>query len=229
MQASLQPSSPLRAPGRPPGRRGLSTAGRILDAAEARFAEHGFAGTSLRDVADDVGIRIPSLYNHFASKDALYAAVLERGIGPVLTLLSGLLEESAQTERREAAPAQVMDLLGEHPHLPKLVLQETLGGGQHLSHALRDWVGPIFAQAGELLQRDPRNRRWSSEQIPLLVLALYHIVVGYFATAPFYRSLTGNDLLDGAARARQTHFLEQAVAALLAIPETNEEQDHHVR
>ncbi len=42
-----------------------STSDRILDAAEDIFAEKGYSATSLGDVADRVGIRSPSLYNHF--------------------------------------------------------------------------------------------------------------------------------------------------------------------
>ena len=50
-----------------------TTAERILDAAEDLFAEKGYRATSLGDVADRVGIRSPSLYNHFRNKEALYA------------------------------------------------------------------------------------------------------------------------------------------------------------
>ena len=46
-----------------PLRKGESTAQRILDAAEALFSERGFSGTTLRDVAARVGLRIPSRYN----------------------------------------------------------------------------------------------------------------------------------------------------------------------
>src|SRR5690625_1071033 len=55
-----------------------STAERVLDAAADLFAEKGYSATSLGDVADRVGIRSPSVYNHFRSKEALYLAVLER-------------------------------------------------------------------------------------------------------------------------------------------------------
>ena len=80
-------------------RRGLETSERILDAAEDCFARKGFAGTTLRDVADHVGIRIPSLYNHFPNKDALYAAVLHRGISPLLALLAQSIKDSLRCMR----------------------------------------------------------------------------------------------------------------------------------
>ncbi len=53
---------------------------RILDAAAARFAEFGYAETSLRLIAADIEMKAGSLYYHFASKDDLFVSVLDRGI-----------------------------------------------------------------------------------------------------------------------------------------------------
>lgn len=50
----------------------------ILDAAERLFAARGVHGTSVRDVAGELGIPTASLLHHFPRKERLYGAVLER-------------------------------------------------------------------------------------------------------------------------------------------------------
>jgi AcrR family transcriptional regulator len=50
---------------------------RILDAALDLFARNGFAGTSVRQLAQAVGLRESSLYNHFAGKAAIYHALID--------------------------------------------------------------------------------------------------------------------------------------------------------
>ena len=50
----------------------------ILDAASALFAERGYHGASLRDISRRVGISHPGMLHHFASKDVLLGAVIDR-------------------------------------------------------------------------------------------------------------------------------------------------------
>ncbi|WP_109808091.1 TetR/AcrR family transcriptional regulator [Sphingosinithalassobacter portus] len=51
---------------------------RILDAAEALFAEFGFHGVTLKDVAKRVGVSSTLIHYHFSGKESLYEAVWER-------------------------------------------------------------------------------------------------------------------------------------------------------
>lgn len=57
--------------------RDASTKDRILASALDLFARQGFAGTSMRQIAAEVGIQASSLYNHFPGKEALFSALIE--------------------------------------------------------------------------------------------------------------------------------------------------------
>ena len=55
-----------------------STKERILDAALVSFAENGYKGTNLRDLAAGLGLSKSALYKHYTSKEAIWNAVLDR-------------------------------------------------------------------------------------------------------------------------------------------------------
>ncbi len=206
------PPSPAAAGGpERPLRKGEATAARILDVAEELFAERGYEGTTLRDVAARVGIRNPSLYNHFDGKESLYAAVLDRGIRPVVELLSEFVD---QRENRGELVVRVMDVLSRRPNLPRLVMHETISGGQRLTPMLRSWIGPVFARANEMVEAPEGG--WDPELAPHLMLAMYHVVVGYFATAPLYKDLNGENLLAPEALERQSRALVELTTRLFS-------------
>lgn len=54
-----------------------STRQRIIAKAGEIFAQHGYGGTSMRDVAEAAAVSKASIFHHFKTKDALYGAVLD--------------------------------------------------------------------------------------------------------------------------------------------------------
>jgi AcrR family transcriptional regulator len=65
------------------GRRGSSRLPLLLDEAARAFAQRGFAAASVREIVGPVGMLPGSLYCHFATKEALLAAVYREGVGRI--------------------------------------------------------------------------------------------------------------------------------------------------
>jgi AcrR family transcriptional regulator len=77
-------------PGRLPRRREEARAlfrNAILDAAETVFAEHGFHGARIQDIAERARIAVGTVYNHFADKAEVLAALLEERTQEILAQL----------------------------------------------------------------------------------------------------------------------------------------------
>lgn len=55
--------------------RSRATRARLLQAAEAAFAEHGYEGARLADIAEDAGCSVGAVYFRFKDKDALFSAI----------------------------------------------------------------------------------------------------------------------------------------------------------
>src|SRR5712664_125603 len=61
-------------------RRKARTVQSIFDAAEGKFLEHGFHGTTVEEIAQAADVSVGSIYVHFQSKEGLYLALLERAL-----------------------------------------------------------------------------------------------------------------------------------------------------
>ncbi len=83
--------------------RGAAGAGReaILDAALARFAERGVAGTSLQQIADDLQVTKAAIYHHFRTKDSIVIAVLSPGLDELTQQVARAQQLSDADDRAE--------------------------------------------------------------------------------------------------------------------------------
>jgi len=88
--------------------RSPGTREKILEAAERLTATHGAEGFQLKNVADAVGIRSPSVYAHFESRDAICRAVAHR-------LYDGIMATVSIDQTRDPMEA-LLQLLDDYVH-----------------------------------------------------------------------------------------------------------------
>lgn len=201
---------PATAPSPARPAKGERTAARILDVAEEMFAQGGFAGTSLRDIAAEVGIQQPGLYRHYASKEELYRQVFERALRPLFDLMDGILAEPAgHVAVPDDLTDRLIDILAQHPNIARLLLRAATGPATRTDEIAAQWLGQLVDYGRQIT----RKAGYAVDDGPLAlhVVAMFNVLFGYFATAPLLHSLTGADSLDPALLAVQKRIAKGLV------------------
>ena len=169
--------------------KGERTRARILEVAEAMFAAQGYEATTLREIAREVPIRQPGLYNYFETKDDLYGAVIERVFRKMLESLVAFSRETDATQRISELPARALGYLAEHPLSAKLLYRELLKDDD-IHPVMRRWLTQLLNAATEPMAGLHVGR---SERV-VAVITMYSAVTGFFAIGPTIASLMGDEL-----------------------------------
>jgi TetR/AcrR family transcriptional regulator len=140
---------------------------KILAAAEAVFAEHGFSGAAMSEIARRAGIPKPNLHYYCKTKEELYRRVLQR----ILDLWLGTADEI----KPEADPAEALahyiaakiDLARRRPLASRVFANEVIHGapqiGDFLENELQDWVARKakvidgWVKSGKMQPVDPKH------------------------------------------------------------------------
>jgi len=146
----------------------------IIDGAARLFSEHGFDGVSMRDVADAAGVSKANIYHHFASKQALYLAVLRSRAAATRALLEELSQPAESfAERTKRFMSAHLENILEHSQTFRLLLRESLSGDDRQAQALADdVVGENFRRLIAILREGQRAGVLRSDFDPALGAAL---------------------------------------------------------
>jgi AcrR family transcriptional regulator len=165
-----------------PTARGEDTRRRLIAAAYTLFLEHGYHGTSMRAIAQAAGLAVGGIYNHFHSKEAIFAEVLDQ-YHPYHAIVPALL--SAHGDRLEdflrhltrlihAAIRDQRDRL-----LPLIYIEVIEFRGRHIQ-ALAARILPAFTPVlQKFVDRQPELR---AVPLPIVQRAYLGMLVGYYFT-----------------------------------------------
>jgi AcrR family transcriptional regulator len=200
---------------RSPG--GTRTKERILDAALASFGARGYEATSLDALAAGLGITKQSILYHFASKETLLEAVLDRSAVELSAALESSLAGAGRGWARvEAVVRSVFRMAARRPELLAFV-REVSRLGPPAATRLTAALEPLVARATGFLEAEMDAGTMRRQEPRLLLLAAYSTVIGMATEVEVLRALGMEPTLRSLVR-RRVELLAFLRSALVASP-----------
>jgi AcrR family transcriptional regulator len=128
----------------------------IVDAAQRIVAEHGPHALSMQGVADEVGVRAPSLYKRFPSRDALLDALAERAIAELAARISKAGRALTRADLLRAMAKSYRDFAKRNPQLYRLLYMRREESAELVAARARA-VAPLLEALSTLVAR-PEER-----------------------------------------------------------------------
>jgi len=127
---------------------------RILQAAEDLFSKHGFGAVSIQKIATQANVSKATIFHHFASKQALYTAVLVQACQDIGEMLLTLEKESCANMKplRDFASAHLKNMFDQQ-NVSRLILREMVDGDRERGQSMAvDVFGEHFLRLVTLVQ-----------------------------------------------------------------------------
>lgn len=203
----------------------LDTRSKLLKAAVAQFGKFGFAGTSVRKIADQAGVNHGSIKYHYSGKDELWRAAV--------AYLYGLLEEAVHQDEAEwqnmtpreqiiNSATNYIRFSAKYPELSRIVFFETMHESERLEWLTENYIRPYTSRAiarSALAQEQGVYR----DDIPAMNLHYVNIAASknIFLMAPEIKRSFDIDVFDD----DQIEAHIEAVLKLMLLPSDNEDVD----
>ncbi len=161
--------------------KGERTRAEIVAAAYRLFLQHGYHGTSMRQIARQAGVALGGIYNHFASKEDIFIAVL-LAYHPYHEIFPAFKQAQGETiaEFVHNAAMQMLDALGKRPDFLKLMFIELVEfQARHLPELFAS-LQPQLLELVERLRSIPGNLR--PIPLPIMLRAFVGLFFSYYIT-----------------------------------------------
>jgi AcrR family transcriptional regulator len=196
----------------------LDVRSRVVAAATRLFAALGFEGTTLQEVADEVGLTKPSVLHHFPSKEHIREAVLDSILSHWRDTLPRLFFAATASEGRfDAVFGELYRFFAEKPELARVVAREALDRPAETRRLLRGPVAPVLAAvAGYIESGKAHGRHHPDVDAEAYVIHVLQFAIAAAAVA----DVTCNAMGTGAAvRARYDREIARiAKTSLFSVP-----------
>jgi AcrR family transcriptional regulator len=191
--------------------KGEHTRQEILQSAHQLFLQNGFHGTSMRQIAQGAGIAVGGIYNHFASKDEIFMAVLtnRHPFFDILSALNAAEGQSIESFVRDAA-SKVVEVVKDRPDFLNLMFIELV---EFNARHMPDLFDIFFPQALTFVQRFLDGHQ---ELRPVPIPVLLRAFLGLFFSYVITDILMGDQMPPDMEKNSLDHFVDIFLHGILA-------------
>jgi AcrR family transcriptional regulator len=158
---------------------------KIMAAAEQLFAEHGFAGVGIRQIAAAAGVNGAMIHYYFGNKESLYRAIIENAASTVRALIAEAISSATSLEERltRFVKAYAGYLFG-HPHLARILSREMLAGGKHIMEIIPKYATTNYGMLREAMAEGIRGGELRDIDIDLAPISLIGMIIVFQLIRP---------------------------------------------
>ncbi|MGK5448474.1 MULTISPECIES: TetR family transcriptional regulator [Streptomyces] len=146
----------------------------LLDIGRALFAERGFEGTSVEEIAAKAGVSKPVVYEHFGGKEGLYAVVVDREMRRLLDMVTGALTGGHPRELLEQAAFALLDYIEQYTDGFRILVRDSPVAQSTGNFA--SLISDIATQVEDILGLEFKARGFDPKLAPLYAQALVGMV-----------------------------------------------------
>ncbi len=162
---SVKPAKPLK-PAKPRSR--MTAAERreqLIQIARGLFAERGFDGTAIEEIAARAGVSKPIVYEHFGGKEGLYAVVVDREVTALLASMRLALTDGGPRVLLEHAAAAFLDYIDSSPDGFRILVRDSPVGTE--GTGFKSIIGDVASRVEGILVDEFKARGYDARTAPM--------------------------------------------------------------
>ena len=145
----------------------------LIGVARGLFAERGFEGSAIEEVANRAAVSKPIVYEHFGGKEGLYAVVVDREVDLLLSMMREALTAGTSRELLEQAAIALLDYIEQHPEGFRILVRDTPIG---TSASFQTIIGDVATRVEGILMEAFTRRGLDPETAPMYAQMLVGMV-----------------------------------------------------
>lgn len=147
----------------------------LIEVARGLFAERGFEGTSIEELATRAEVSKPIVYEHFGGKEGLYAVVVDREVRQLLEMMrTSLTSGGDPRELLERAALTLLDYIEESSDGFRILVRDSPIGSE--SGSFVSIIGDVASRVEYILAAEFKNRGFDVKFAPMYAQMLVGMV-----------------------------------------------------